>query len=103
MRRLKERAMVNTPNGLDEVIATFGDIRKFIRSDGTLKPAWEEQHIKREMLPETLPLSGTSTVVTRVTCHELLVDALRNTLRAIDDAGKWKLLVSYGGGFNFRP
>jgi len=95
--------MVTTPTGLDEVVATFGDIRKFIRSDGTLKPAWEEQHIRRVTLPASLPLSGTSTVVTRVTCHELIVDVLRETLRAIDDAGNWALLVSYGGGFNFRP
>jgi hypothetical protein len=41
--------------------------------------------------------------VTRVTCHKLLTDVLRDTLRAIDDAGKWSALHSYDGGFVFRP
>jgi hypothetical protein len=93
---------LTTPNGEAEVIATFGDLKKFIRSDGTLSPKWEEQKIRRITLPKPLPLSGEDIKVTRVTCHVLLVDTFRETLRAIDDAGKWPLLVSYGGGFNFR-
>ena len=91
------------PNGRQAVIETFGDIATFIRSDGTLSPKWEETKIRRVTLPKPLLLSGTTTDVTRVTCHDLLTDTLRVTLRAIDDAGKWTTLHSYGGGFNFRP
>jgi len=94
--------MPATPNGLSEVIATFGDIDKFIRSDGTLSPKWEEQNIVRITLPKPLPLSGTTSSVTRITCHKLLADTMKQTLRDIDAAGKWTLLHSYGGGFNFR-
>jgi hypothetical protein len=95
--------VLTTPNGLAEVIATFGDVNKFIRSDRTLSPKWEEQKIVRIMLPKPLPLSGTTTSVTRITCHTLLAETLKETLRDIDNAGKWPRLHSYGGGFNFRP
>jgi hypothetical protein len=91
------------PNGRQAVIDTFGDITKFIRSDGTLSPKWEEAKIRRVTLPRPLSLSGTTTNVTRITCHDLITDALRTALRAIDEAGKWSALHSYGGGFNFRP
>jgi hypothetical protein len=94
--------MPATPNGLSEVIAMFGDINKFIRSDGTLSPKWEEQKIVRITLPKPLPLSGSALSVTRITCHTLLADTLKQTLRDIDAADKWPLLHSYGGGFNFR-
>lgn len=91
------------PDGRAAVIATFGDISKFIKSDGTLSSKWEETMIKRVTLPRPLIFTGTTTEVTRVTCHDLLTDTLRRTLKAIDDAGKWSALHTYGGGFNFRP
>jgi hypothetical protein len=91
------------PEGRAAVIATFGDIAKFIRSDGTISPKWEEAVIRRVTLPRPLIFSGTTIEVTRVTCHDLLTGTLSATLRAIDDAGKWPALHSYGGGFNFRP
>ena len=96
-------ADIPVPNGRAAVIATFGDIAAFIRSDGTLSPKWEETKIRRVTLPRPLRFSDTATDVTRVTCHVLIVDTLRSALRAIDDAGKWPALHSYGGGFNFRP
>lgn len=92
------------PDGRAAVISAFGDITKFIRSDGTLSPKWEETQIRRVVLPRPLPLSGELTTnVTRITCHVLLTDALRDALHAIDDAGLWSGLHSYGGGFVFRP
>jgi len=92
------------PDGRAAVISTFGDISKFIRSDGTLSPKWETQMIRRITLPKPLPLSGEPAVkVTRVTVHKLIADLLRDTLQAIHDAGKWSALSPYGGGFNFRP
>jgi hypothetical protein len=96
-------ANIPVPNGRAAVIATFGDITAFIRSDGTLSPKWEETKIRRITLPRPLLLSGTTTEITRVTCHDLLTDTFRGALRAVDDAGKWPALHTYGGGFNFRP
>lgn len=94
---------LTTPDGRAAVIATFGDISRFIRSDGTLSPTWEAQKIVRVNLPKPLPLAFTSSKVTRITVHKLLAPLLSETLRAIHDAGKWSKLVSYGGGYNFRP
>jgi D-alanyl-D-alanine carboxypeptidase len=94
---------LTTPDGRAEVIKTFGDITSFIRQDGTLSPRWEEEKIVRVTLPRPLPLAGTKAKVTRVTCHKLLAPTFRETLKAIDGAGKWSKLVSYGGGFIFRP
>ncbi len=94
---------LQTPDGRSAVISTFGDISRFIRVDGTLSPTWETQKIVRVNLPKPLPLAGTSLKVTRVTCHKLLAPLFSETLRAINDAGRWSKLVSYGGGFNFRP
>jgi hypothetical protein len=94
---------IPVPNSRQAVIKTFGDITTFIRSDGTLSPKWEEKVIRRVTLPRPLLLNGTKTNVTRITCHDLITDTLRTALRAIDDAGKWTALHSYGGGFNFRP
>jgi hypothetical protein len=102
-RREGVRMAISVPNGRQAVIDTFGDITKFIRSDGTLSSKWEESTIRRITLPQPLILSGTTTSITRITCHVLLVDTLRTALRAIDDAGKWSALGNYGGGFNFRP
>jgi len=90
------------PDSRAAVIATFGDIANYIRADGTLSPRWETEKIQRVTLPRPLPLSGSNAVVTRVTCHKLLSATLRETLQAIDDAGKWPALRSYGGGFVFR-
>lgn len=94
---------LETPDGRAAVIATFGDINRFIRADGTLSPTWEKEKIVRVNLPRPLPLAGTNLKVTRVTCHKLLAPLFSETLKAINDAGKWSKLVSYGGGFNFRP
>jgi len=92
------------PDGRAAVVNTFGDISRFIRSDGTLSVKWEDTMIRRVTLPQPLPLSGeTGTTVTRITCHKLLTDVLRDTLRAVDEAGLWASLHSYGGGFVFRP
>jgi hypothetical protein len=91
------------PNGRAAVIATFGDITKYIRADGTLSPKWEQDVIRRVTLPRPLALSGASgTMVTRVTCHKLITDVLRAALQDIDTAGEWSALHSYGGGFVFR-
>src|SRR5882672_1020961 len=94
---------VPVPNGRAAVVSTFGDVSKYIRADGTLSPKWEQEMIRRVTLPRPLALSGSAGVtVTRVTCHKLLTDVLRETLQDIDSAGKWSAVVSYGGGFVFR-
>lgn len=91
------------PNGFDDLVARFGDPRKFIRGDGTLSAEWEAQYITRIALPLPLPLAGTEDVqVTHITCHVLAAAFVSDTLEFLSQQNLWDSLVSYGGGFNFR-
>jgi LysM repeat protein len=91
------------PNGLDEVIATFGDIRTFIRPDGTLDPGWEAQMITRATLPFSIPLSGSPGVmITRIACHKKLADTFIAAFKELQNQGLQDKIVRYGGCFVFR-
>jgi hypothetical protein len=35
------------PNGLEQILTTFGDIYKYIRPDGSLDPRWQEPVLYR--------------------------------------------------------
>ncbi len=102
---MASNAPLTIPNGYADVLRTFGDIRKFIRTDGTLSPAWEIQHIVRIVLPAPLMYhvgDREYVQVTRITVHRLLADKLRAVLRKIYDQGLWSEIDPYGGGFVFR-
>jgi hypothetical protein len=45
------------PHGLDELIATFGDIFDYIREDHTLDPRWQADFLMTVPLPFALTLS----------------------------------------------
>lgn len=47
------------PNGLEEILATFGNINEFIRDDGTLEPKWETEFLDRVSLPFPIRFPGT--------------------------------------------
>ena len=88
------------PNGLDAIIATFGDLRPYIQDDGTLSSTWEIDQMTRAALPFSIPLSGNpSAIVTRIECHHLLVDVFVQTFQAILDGGLQSKITSYGGCF----
>jgi len=94
---------VTPPNGLDQVLGTFGNIYEGIREDGTLDAKWEGQHLSRASLPFPIPLSGNpSTLVTRIYCHKKLVNILSSTFGAINEEGLADSIKTYGGCFNFR-
>lgn len=96
------------PHGIDEVLNTFGDIRKYILDTGTISPNWEFQNIVRISLPAPLKLDLSVTdndepVVRRITCHRLVADNLTKVLKEVLDAGLWCDLGGYSGGYIFRP
>ena len=92
-----------TPNGFDELIATFGDIRKFIKDDGTLDPLWEQQQLTRASLPFPIPFTAPPHVpVTRIFCHKKLADIFVQVFTEIQKQGLAGEIVRYGGCFNFR-
>lgn len=98
---------IKPPNGLDEIIRTFGDPRKYITSDGRLSPAWERKNIVRIQLPAPLRLDfvpgDDEALVTKITSHLLVVPAISGALKAVHAAGLWDGLGGYSGGFAWRP
>lgn len=93
------------PDGYAAVLATFGNIRQYVRNDGTLSPTWERAAIRRIDLPATLRYhvgDGEYVKVRKITVHFLLESALRAVLETIFDKGLWSEIDPYGGGFVFR-
>ncbi len=95
---------VPVPHGLDEIRHTFGDIRPYIRPDGTLRPEWERHNLAQAVLPDPVPLSwAPETKVGTIRCHRLLVPVYEQVFRDIFEHGLWGQIREYGGCFNFRP
>ena len=93
---------IATPDGYAAVLATFGNIKTYIRKDGTLSPTWEASRIVRVTLPAPLRYLKTDVMVSKVTAHKLIADVAAEVFHEIHSAGKWDELENYGGGFNFR-
>lgn len=94
---------VAPPNGLDQILDTFGNIYEGLREDGTLDAKWEGQHLSRGSLPFPILLSGNPpTLVTKIYCHKKLVEVFSGTFVAIKEEGLADRIKSYGGCFNFR-
>ena len=63
------------PHGLEQILATFGDIHSYIRPGGSLDPRWQADYMANVELPISLPLSWNhSQSVSRMTCHKRMVD-----------------------------
>jgi D-alanyl-D-alanine carboxypeptidase-like protein len=92
------------PHGLDQIIATFGDIFGYIRPDHTLDPRWPAEFLDRATLPFPMKLSwDPSRSVTQFTCHKLLAGIFADVLERIQSAGLEEKVTSFGGCFSFRP
>lgn len=95
--------LIVTPHGLEELIATFGDIRKHIRTDSTLMPSWESKHLARTKLPFSIPLSwARKKKVSRLYCHKKLVKIFPAVFAEIQKKGLKSEIRTYGGCFNYR-
>lgn len=91
------------PHGLEQILATFGNIYDYIREDGTLDPRWERDHLGRAPLPFPIPLSwDRSKLVTRVYGHKKLVEVFSEVFATIQREGLRNEIKTYGGCFNFR-
>jgi D-alanyl-D-alanine carboxypeptidase len=91
------------PNGLDEIIATFGDLRPYIQDDGTLSSKWETDEMTRSLLPFAIPLSGNpSAIVTKIECHHLLSEIFVQVFQEISASGLQDKVKTYGGCYAGR-
>lgn len=79
------------PDGLNAIMATYGP------------PGTKECQQGRANLPRALPLSwAPSQRVTEFACHEKVAPLFTAAFRAVEDAGLWKHLRTFGGCYNYR-
>ena len=98
------RVSITPPHGLDQIIATFGDIFDYIKPDHTLDPRWAAESLKRLTLPFSVPLSwDLSRSVNTITCHALLAETLGDAFEGVLREGLQPKITSFGGCFAFRP
>lgn len=92
------------PNGLDGIIATFGDMFSAIRDDGHLESGWEHEHMATARIPFAVPLSwDRSRQVKGIYCHVLLAPVVSELFTHIEKQGLKGLITTFGGCFNYRP
>jgi hypothetical protein len=97
-------ASIAPPDGIEQIVSTFGDIFAYINEDHTLNPAWQADHLVAVPIPFALALSWDhSRHVQRVTCHKLLQPVFEKAFVAIVNAGLESKVASFGGCFSFRP
>jgi D-alanyl-D-alanine carboxypeptidase len=98
------KTLTTVPHGLDEIIATFGDIHQYIGSDGQLDPRWQTDFLVRILLPFPLRLAwDLSRTITRMTCHGRLTRVYASVFASIQEQGLQGKVASFGGCFAFRP
>jgi len=96
-------AGLTPPHGLEGIVATFGDIGRFIREDGNLDPQWEQQFLGNAALPFSVPLSWELTKrVTRIRCHKKLIEVFEGVFAEIQARGLSGEIKTYGGCYNYR-
>ena len=96
--------VLTPPHGLDELVATFGDIFAYIREDHTLDPHWQAELLTSIELPFPLTLSwDRSRQVQRMSCHRLLAQTCTDVFSHIQSEGLQSKITSFGGCFSFRP
>jgi hypothetical protein len=95
---------LTAPNGLEQIVATFGNIYEFIRVDGSLDPKWQADFLTRIDLPFPLSLAwDTATHVNQMTCHKRLADAFGGVFQRVESEGIQDKIKTFGGCFSFRP
>lgn len=92
-----------TPNGYNEMIEVFGDIKSHLNEDGTLQSShWENLILDFCYLPFSMILSWNKQIITRFRCHWVLVDRFRNLFTRILIEGLENECKYFGGCYSFR-
>lgn len=87
------------PNGLNEIINTFGDPRMFVNQ----KDVWEAMSLQIRDLPQSLIYAfDTNQIIHRVRAHKRVVDHLAMTLMECLARGVPKERLKYGGSYQWR-
>ena len=83
--RLDRSALILAPpSGVDQIIASFGDVHDYTRPDGTLDPRWQTEFMDHVALPFPLLLSWDhSKSVRQFACHKRLTAIFGNVFANI--------------------
>ena len=93
-----------TPHGLEEIIASFGEIYEYIGTDGQLETRWQLEFLATVSLPFPLKLSwDPSRTITQMTCHRRMTRVFASVFASIQEGGLNTRIKSFGGCFAFRP
>jgi hypothetical protein len=97
-------ADIQPPNGREGLVATFGNIYRYIRTDGSLDPKWQADYLTRIELPFPLTLSwDEATSVRQITCHRRLAGIFGDVFQRVEQEGIQDQIRTFGGCFSFRP
>jgi len=92
------------PHGLEEILATFGDIYKYMHPDGSLDARWLREFFTLTPLPFPMALSWDKTrSVTQMTCHRSMAGVFADVFTRIQERGLESEIEAFGGCFAFRP
>lgn len=92
------------PHGINEIITAFGDVNKYVATDGQLETLWQVNFLDRISLPFPISLSWQpSRTITRMTCHRRLTPVFSSIFSSIQEHGLQDRIMSFGGCFAFRP
>jgi hypothetical protein len=102
LRSSASTAELTPPNGLQEILAAFGNIHDYIQSDGGLDPRWQTAFLSRAVLPFPLLLSWDhSKTISQFQCHQRLVGKFQEIFAQIQARGQPNVR-SFGGCFAYR-
>lgn len=91
------------PDGFDQIINFYGDIREYVLPDGTLDPRWEAEKLDYAPLPFSIPLSWDHTrSVTRLKVHKKIVPVFQEVFRSIMYHDGEQLIKDFGGTYAWR-
>jgi len=92
------------PDGLEQIVATFGNIYEYVRKDGNLDPKWQADWLTKLPLPFPLSLSwDVGTRVNQMTCHKRMAEVFREVFQRVQAEGIEDKIRTFGGCFSFRP
>lgn len=90
------------PNGYAEIVATFGDPKKYLRDDGTISVLWEAR-MASVVFPVPLPLGWDLSVRARgARVHSFIAAETQHVFELLAKEGLWQHLKTYDGGYAWR-
>jgi D-alanyl-D-alanine carboxypeptidase len=100
----EKTVLLPTPHGFDAIVATFGDIRKFVDKEGHINSAkWEPETLANVTLPFALKLGfEPGTMLTKFRCHKRLVATFKSVFETIAAQGLQASIKTYDGCYNYR-